>query len=80
MAEINCSRCKKAAPQMDKPPMRGKIGLEIHASACQECWDEWGQGEVMIINEYRLSLADPEHRKVLYGHMRDFFGIAQPES
>lgn len=80
MADITCSRCGKTAPQMEKAPLRGKIGMEIHASGCQECWNEWAQGEVMIINEYRLNLADPEHRQVLYDHMRQFFSIDKAES
>jgi Fe-S cluster biosynthesis and repair protein YggX len=75
MANITCTRCSESAPQMEKPPIRGKVGLDIQAAACQECWDEWTSGEVMIINEYRLNLADPEHRKVLYSHMRKFFNM-----
>jgi len=75
MARITCSRCGEAVPQMAKPPLRGKIGQEIHANVCQTCWDEWSRGEVMLINEYRLNLADPEHRKALYDHMREFFNL-----
>jgi len=79
MSEITCSRCEKVAPKMPKAPLRGKIGLELHNNVCQECWDEWenSRQEVMIINEYRLNLANPDHRKVLYDHMRQFFGIAE---
>jgi Fe-S cluster biosynthesis and repair protein YggX len=72
---ITCSRTGEQVPKMDKPPLRGKIGLEIWEKVGQAAWDEWAQSEVMVINEYRLNLADPEHRKALYGHMREFFNI-----
>ena len=75
MAEITCSRCGQTAERLARPPIRGKIGQEIYESVCQACWDEWAAGEVMMINEYRLNLADPEHRKALYDHMREFFKL-----
>jgi Fe-S cluster biosynthesis and repair protein YggX len=75
MAEITCTRCGATAEQMAKAPIRGRIGQEIHANVCEKCWDDWMRGEVMLINEYRLNLADPEHRKVLYEHMRQFFNL-----
>jgi Fe-S cluster biosynthesis and repair protein YggX len=72
---ITCLRTGKVVAQMEKPPIRGKIGQEIWENAGQEAWDEWARTEVMVINEYRLNLADPEHRQVLYGHMREFFNL-----
>ena len=72
---ITCSRTGKVVPQMEKPPMRGKIGQEIWENVSQEAWDEWTRREVMPINEYGLNLADPEDRKVLYENMREFFNL-----
>ena len=79
MAEITCSRCGRSVPQMAKPPIRAKIGREIYEHVCQECWDEWSRGEIMLINEYHLNLADPEHRKLLYDYMRQFFNLPEKE-
>ena len=72
---ITCSKTGKRVPKMDKPPMRGKVGQEVWNNVGQEAWDEWMKMEVMVINEYRLNLADAEHRKALYDHMREFFNL-----
>jgi len=77
MAEVLCTRCGKSAEKLEKPPLRGKIGQDIYEHVCRSCWEEWSQGEVMLINEYRLNLADPEHRKVLYQNMRQFLNLAE---
>ena len=75
MAEVTCTRCRQTAEKLEKPPIRGKIGQEIFDNVCKGCWDEWAAGEIMLINEYRLNLADPEHRKMLYQHMHQFFSL-----
>ena len=64
---VTCIRCGRTG---DTPPPH-RIGFapalkeKVLASVCAECWKEWEGLEVKVINEYRLSFLDPEHRKML---------------
>jgi Fe-S cluster biosynthesis and repair protein YggX len=60
---------------MANPPMPGELGQLIQASVCPACWQEWLRVQVMIINEYRLSLQDPQTRTVLTQHLREFLHL-----
>jgi Fe-S cluster biosynthesis and repair protein YggX len=47
--------------------------------SCPTCWAEWNTKSVMVINELRLDMSLPEHRKALRKHERMFFGLEKPE-
>ncbi len=72
---ITCSRCGSAADEMAQPPMPTALGTQIQRSVCPACWQEWLRTQVMLINEYRLNLVDPEARKALEGQMRAFLNV-----
>lgn len=72
---MTCRRCGTVCEPMPAPPMPGKLGEEVRAAVCSACWQEWLRTQVMIINEYRLSLADPHTRTVLTQHMREFLHL-----
>uniref|UniRef100_A0A7C2SGH5 Oxidative damage protection protein n=1 Tax=Thermoanaerobaculum aquaticum TaxID=1312852 RepID=A0A7C2SGH5_9BACT len=60
---------------MPAPPMPGSLGERVQQSVCGPCWQEWLRMQVMIINEYRLSLADPQTRTILTQHMEEFLHL-----
>lgn len=72
---ITCRRCGHVAEPMPAPPMPGELGEKVRGSVCAACWQEWLRMQVMIINEYRLSLADPQTRTILTQHMREFLNL-----
>ncbi|MDD5564356.1 MAG: oxidative damage protection protein [Thermoanaerobaculaceae bacterium] len=72
---ITCSRCGSAADEMAQPPMPTALGIQIQRSVCPSCWQEWLRTQVMLINEYRLNLVDPEARKALEGQLRAFLNV-----
>jgi Fe-S cluster biosynthesis and repair protein YggX len=78
---ITCSRCGGAAEEMAQPPMPTALGAEIRRQVCPACWQEWLRTQVMLINEYRLNLVDPEARKTLEREMRAFLNVpaSRPE-
>ncbi len=41
--------------------------------SCVDCWKEWNSLAVMIINEMRLDMSLPEHRKALRKQEKMFF-------
>jgi len=73
---ITCKRCGQAGDALAQAPIPTSVGSEIQQSICQACWREWLRTQVMLINEYRLNLMDPEARKVLEGQMRTFLKLA----
>jgi Fe-S cluster biosynthesis and repair protein YggX len=72
-ATVHCARCgRPEAPALPRPPLPGKLGLEIREKACADCWGEWQKVEVMVINELRLNFMDPASQEILAKHMREF--------
>jgi Fe-S cluster biosynthesis and repair protein YggX len=76
MANVKCVRCSGESEALAKPPFNDDIGRKIHASICQRCWNEWMGMQIRIINEYRLSLGDPQAQKVLTNQMLSFLNLA----
>jgi Fe-S cluster biosynthesis and repair protein YggX len=73
MATVHCARCgRPEAPALTRTPLPGKLGQEIRARVCQDCWKEWEGMEVMVINELRLNFMDPASQEILNKHMREF--------
>lgn len=57
------------------PLPTNELGDELRAKACSACWALWKEFQVKVINEYRIKTYDPEQRKILHQHMRDFFSL-----
>ena len=76
---ITCGRCGREA----EPPARQRIGFagpvrdRILQSICAECWKEWEGVEVKVINEYRLSFLDPQHREMLQKACLDYLKLPE---
>jgi DNA-directed RNA polymerase subunit RPC12/RpoP len=47
--------------------------------SCLDCWKEWTNYAVMVMNEMRLDMSLPEHRKALRRYEKIFFGLEKPE-
>ena len=63
-----CLRCNKTFNENEiEDPSSQKY------PACPECWKEWTTYAVMVMNELRLDMSLPEHRKALKKHERGFF-------
>ena len=68
-----CSKCGNKFDESKVDPEAAKY------FACSNCWSEWVTYSVMVINEMRLDLSLPEHRKVLKKYERVFLGLEKPE-
>ena len=69
-----CSRCGKVFDEKSLDD----TNAEKYPS-CPDCWKEWTTYTVMVMNEMRLDMSLPEHRKALRKHERMFFGLEKPE-
>lgn len=76
---VKCSRCGEVREGLARAPYPGELGRRLLENACSQCWAEWEQMEVMVINELRLNFMDPKSMEVLAGHLREFFFLPPPE-
>jgi Fe-S cluster biosynthesis and repair protein YggX len=74
--EINCARCGSTTESLAQPPMPTALGREVQQRVCPACWKEWMGMQVMLINEYRLNLVDPQVRLQLEDEARRFLNLA----
>jgi Fe-S cluster biosynthesis and repair protein YggX len=72
---IQCIKLGCEAEGLDLPPYPGELGKRIWQQVSKEAWQGWLRHQTMLINENRLSLADPAARKYLAQQMEQhFFG------
>ncbi|HHC72456.1 MAG TPA: oxidative damage protection protein [Thiotrichales bacterium] len=70
---VQCVKLKREAEGLDRPPYPGELGQKIFENVSKEGWQMWLRQQTMLINEYRLSPINPEHRKLLEEQMEKFF-------
>lgn len=69
---VQCKKLNQSLPGLDSPPYPGEIGKNIFNNISAEAWKMWLNHQTMLINEYRLSMLDPEARKMLEKEMVTF--------
>ena len=69
-----CIKCGKAFEEstIDDP-------AALKYPSCPDCWKEWTTYAVMVMNEMRLDMSLPEHRKALRKYERMFCGWEKSE-
>ena len=79
---VECVLLKQEAEGLDFAPYPGELGQRIFDNVSKQAWQQWLAHQTMLINEYRLTPIEPEHRKRLEGEMEKFFfgeGSAAPK-
>lgn len=72
---VNCIKLGREAEGMDFAPMPGELGKRLFENVSKEAWQQWIRHQTMLINENRLSLADPRARQYLAEQVtKHFFG------
>ena len=72
MPTLYCQKLKHQAEALPEAPYPGKMGEKIFANISKPAWDMWLAHQTMLINEYRLSMADPKARAFLNKEMHKF--------
>ena len=78
---VHCVKLQQEAEGLDRPPYPGELGQRIFEHVSKQAWSMWVQQQTMLINEYRLTPADPKARAFLEREMENFFfgqGSAPP--
>jgi len=70
---VNCVKLGKEAEGLERITYPGDLGKRVFDNVSKEAWGGWVQHQTMLINEYRLSPIDPEHRKFIEKEMDKFF-------
>jgi Fe-S cluster biosynthesis and repair protein YggX len=70
---VNCVKLGREAEGLDFPPLPGALGKRIYDQVSKEAWQLWQAQQTRLINENRLSLADPRARKYLLEQAERFF-------
>lgn len=72
---VQCVKLAREAEGLDFPPYPGELGKRLYENVSKQAWQAWLEHQKMLINENRLSLADPKARKYLEEQMiSHFFG------
>lgn len=69
---VYCQVLKKEAPGLDKIPHPGELGERIYENISADGWRQWLDRLTIIMNELRLSTADPQALDVIEQHMVGF--------
>ena len=70
---VNCVKLNREGEGLDRQPYPGALGQRIFDNVSKQAWQDWLRQQTMLINEYRLSPIEPEHRKFLEGEMEKYF-------
>lgn len=69
-----CTKCKAEIPDSEQ--------LDVTAASypcCNKCWEEWKTYRIMVMNELRLDMSLPDHRKLLKKNEKIFVGVLTPQ-
>ncbi|OBT00513.1 oxidative damage protection protein [Vibrio tasmaniensis] len=69
---VFCARLQKDAEGLDFQLYPGDLGKRIFDNISKEAWGQWQSKQTMLINEKKLNMMDPEHRKLLETEMVNF--------
>ncbi len=78
---VKCVKFQREMEGLAEEPFGGDLGKRIYENVSREAWDMWKEHLKMIINEYRLNLADPQAQEMIQSQLEQYFfgeGAALP--
>ena len=70
---IQCERCGgEEAESLGAPPFRDELGRRIREEICADCWEDWKERQMLLINHFGLNLQDREDRDFLLRNLRAY--------
>lgn len=73
---VICQKLKEKAEGLEAPPFPGPLGQKIFEQISKQAWSMWLSQQTMLINEYRLSLIDPQSKTFLREEMQKYLFAA----
>jgi Fe-S cluster biosynthesis and repair protein YggX len=70
---LQCVRCDRPdRERLQRAPFPNELGNRLVAEICSECWEEWKQRQMLLINHYGLNVREPRARVFLVTNLRSF--------
>lgn len=69
---IYCQFLKEESEGLDLQLYPGELGKRIFNEISKLAWQEWLKKQTMLINENKLNMMNPEHRKKIENEMVKF--------
>ena len=70
---VKCIKLGKELPGLSEPPFDNELGQRIFENVSEDAWRMWVEHLKMVMNEYRLNLADREAQRRVKQYLEDFF-------
>ena len=71
--KVMCVKLGSEAEGLERQPFPGELGRRIFENVSAEAWQGWLEHQKMLVNEYRLNLADSKARKYLQQQTERYF-------
>lgn len=69
---VQCKKLGKEAEGLERAPYPGELGQRIFDNISKEAWQQWLGQQTILINEYRLSVIEPQAQAFLKEQMEKF--------
>jgi len=69
-----CTKCRNDIPENEQLET-----IPATYPCCNKCWSEWKEYRIMVMNEMRLDMSQPDHRKLLKKQEKIFVGVMTQE-
>lgn len=70
--QIQCVRCGDRGRPLASPPFRDDLGRRVREEICRDCWEDWKERQMLLINHYGLNLREADARAFLLDNLRAF--------
>lgn len=70
---IFCQKLNKEEEGLEYQPYPGELGKKIYTHISKIAWQEWLAKQIILINEYRLNLAETTAHAFLEKEMKLYF-------
>ena len=71
--KFKCTRCGQKGEPVGFAPIPTDLGQRIGSEICQECWKEWQQKQMQLINHFGIDVSNPDSHQFLFDQMKIFF-------
>jgi len=75
VSDVTCVRCGQTRESAGRVGLPGQLGEEVERMVCAECWKEWLQQQIRVINHYGLRPVLKEDREKLFDFTRQFLNL-----
>ncbi len=69
---VLCAKYKKEMEGLDEAPFDTELGQKIYNNVSKKAWQEWGEHQKMLLNEYRLQPWKREAQEFLVEQMQAY--------